>query len=1060
MRPVNNASTGPDHRRPPPSSGYGTLEAAANFVLDLADGGRFVHVSGGVCRLLGGSREELLRSRLTDWLPGRDGERLYGLWESLREAKTVDLPLPQGAGASAVPLWVTLEHFEFAGREQVAGHFHLLHGTNSEPARQGASRDGEVPRPCDCAVRLPDAASFELLAGSPAESCAVRTRLSLMEFALDVVPDAVCLMDEHGNFRYANQAACRERGHTREQFLSLHISDIDPELSRERWPNFQRRLESAGCLTLETRHRSRSGCLFPVQISSRRFHFDGASYVLLVARDVNDRKRLETRLRESERLHRTLMENFPDFIVRLDAECRHRYVSPSVMAFFGKPKEFFLGHTVSEIGLTGHAESDSALLESARRAIATATPNRIELKMVPTGQVFFEIRHIPELDENGRVVSVLGTARDITESRRRKRQEATRFGIFGAMALGAELPETLNRVIRYIETVIADGSVRIMLVTASGTRLVSGAASGFPEAFDRAMADVPIDAAAGCCCAAVRRRTSAVAGDIESHPDWHDCKAPALSAGFRSCWSEPIFDATGEILGTVDVYRHVPGTPSPDEREAVKRACHLAAIAISRNRLQQERDARERQYRTLAENAPAVIVRYDRQCRRVYFNKEFERINGASARQMLGRTPMELPGAIAPIAAFYQARIRTVLETGVAIEVEQEWMLPDGKDCCYVMRFVPERDAEGQIASILAVSHDSTERCRAERALQASERQFRSLVENSPDAIARYDRDGRRLYVNPAMQRELEWNAENPLGATPLEHSPLMAPQRYMDALRQVIETGNPATLETRCRHRGGSEGWGQVHFVPEQDDDGQVAGVLAIGRDNTDLVNSQRELAASRALLRDLRARSEAAREEERKRISRELHDELGQLLTTLRLNISLVRMQHGGTIRELDRAAAECIGVVDTAIKAVRRLASALRPLALDMGLAAAIQWQLDQFIGRTGVAGELGMNTDDLAPTEAQSLLIFRILQESLTNVARHAQARRVRVNLIRQGDIYILTVSDDGCGFDMSLPPRNGALGILGMHERALAAGAILTVSSAPGAGTELVLSVPV
>jgi signal transduction histidine kinase len=169
---------------------------------------------------------------------------------------------------------------------------------------------------------------------------------------------------------------------------------------------------------------------------------------------------------------------------------------------------------------------------------------------------------------------------------------------------------------------------------------------------------------------------------------------------------------------------------------------------------------------------------------------------------------------------------------------------------------------------------------------------------------------------------------------------------------------------------------------------------------------------------------------------------------------------MQHGGTIRELDRAAAECIGVVDTAIKAVRRLASALRPLALDMGLAAAIQWQLDQFIGRTGVAGELGMNTDDLAPTEAQSLLIFRILQESLTNVARHAQARRVRVNLIRQGDIYILTVSDDGCGFDMSLPPRNGALGILGMHERALAAGAILTVSSAPGAGTELVLSVPV
>lgn len=1029
----------------------------ATFVLDPGDGGRFVYLSEGACRAFGRSRDELLTWQAADWMTGFGQDSLPEIWDQLRVAKS--LRLPQGAGALAGSLAVTLEHFEVAGREQVAGHLHPLPA--SPVARgPGQSRHEPIQRPCDCAARSLQPQDFATLADVMTDPRMARDHWSHMELALDLVPDAVCLVDAHGLFRYANQAACRERGFTREQFLALHISDIDPNLSRERWPNFQRRLDEAGSLTLETRHRNRDGQFFPVEISTRRFHCDATAFVLFVARDIGDRKLLETRLRQSERLHRTLMEHYPDFIVRLDTECRHLYVSPSLMAFWGKPKEFFLGRTVCEIGLHGGAGSDRAVLESARQAIATASPTRIELQVKPDPQAYFEFRHIPELDENGRVISVIGTARDITELRRRKRQEATRFGIFGAMALGAGLTETLYRVARYIDTLVPDGQANIMLVSDSGSRLVSAAAPGFSAEFQRSFGDLAIDGGTGSCCAAVRSRSCAIAGDIDTHPDWREGKAAALSAGFRSCWSEPILDASGEVLGAVGIFRRQPGIPTDEELDAVKRACHLAAIAISRNRLQQERDDRERQYRALADNAPAVIVRYDRDCRRVYFNREFERVNGPAVSQMLGRTPTEVPGVIEPVAAFYEAQIRTVLETGEPVEVTQEWTLPGGEDCCYVMRFVPERNEHGQIATILAVSHDGTKQRRAERALQASERQFRSLVENSPDSIARYDCECRRIYVNPAMQRELDWTTGNPLGTTPLEQSPLMSPQPYMDALRKVIATGEPETLETRCRHRSGGEGWGHVCFVPEKDEEGRVVAVLAIGRDNTELVNSQKEIAASRALLRDLRARSEAAREEERKRISRELHDELGQLLTTLRLNISLALMKHGGKIPDLDRSAAECIDVVDTAIKAVRRLASALRPLALDMGLAAAIQWQLEQFIARTGVAGELRMNTEDLAPTEAQSLLIFRVLQESLTNVARHAQARRVRVNLIRQGEIYILTVSDNGCGFDMSLPPREGALGILGMHERALAAGAVLTVSSAPGCGTELVLSVPV
>ncbi|MBS1212153.1 MAG: domain S-box protein [Proteobacteria bacterium] len=1034
----------------------GTI-APANFVLDPSDGGRFIHVSEGVCQLFGRSRDELLQWRLADWTPGISRQRLHDLWEELRRFKSAALQFPQGTGVQTSPVAVNFEHFEFAGREQVAGHFQPTPGTC--PGQASAPTLHETESHCldGCEVLLSQLHAFDVRADALAASCSVRGRLSLVECALDQVPDAVYLADEQGNVRYANQSSCRERGYSREAFLNLSVADIDPDLGREGWARFQHQLSEMGLSTLETQHRTHDGSILNVEISASHFLYEGSGYVLFVARDIGERKRLETRLNDSERLHRTLMENLPDLIVRLDTECRHLYISPAALARFNQPMEFFLGRTICEIGWLGY-ENDLALLESAQEAVATATPNRLEFNL--KGEVFLEIRHIPELDENGKVVSVIGTARDITESRRRQQQEEKRHSIFMAMALGAGLTETLNRVVRYLESITSGIRARIMLVADNGSRLVSGSAPGFPDDFNGAMADLAIDGGAGSCSAAVRYGRTAVAADIATHPDWRHCREPALDAGFRACWSEPIFDAQGQVLGAFGIYRTIPGAPAAAELEAVRKACHLAAIAIGRHRLQQERDAREQQFRALADNAPAVIIRYDRQCRRVYFNKELEKIAGLSAQQALGRAPVEFPGVLAPIASFYQEQIGAVLKTGEPGEVEREWTFPDGRDRCFVLRFVPERDSLGQIASVLMVGHDITERRLAERALQASERQFRSLVENSPDFIARYNREGRRLYVNPAMQEVLEWPSDSVLGRSPLDGSALTSPQQFMDAMRKVISTGSPTTIEGGCRFRGGRVGWGHIWFVPEKDEDGLVVGVLAVGRDTTELVESRKELAASRALLRDLQARSEAAREEERKRISRELHDELGQLLTTLRLNISLLRMRYGGENQDIDQAAAECIGVVDTSIKAVRGIASALRPVALDMGLAAAIKWQLDQFVEHAGVAGELNISPDGIAPTESQSLLIFRILQESLTNIVRHAQARRVRVTLKRQGDAYLLIVSDDGLGFDMSIPPRAGALGILGMRERALAAGGVLTVASVVGIGTELILSVPV
>lgn len=1022
--------------------------APAHFVLDPAEGGRFVHVSNGLCRFLGRGRDELQSWRLSDWAPELDPPRLQGLWNELRASGSARLHLHWRSDTIAV----TLEHFTFAGREQVSG---ILHAPAGGPC---ASGDGAGDSQClhDRRFTGSRANTFEVNAGTPAEPCAVRERLSLVEFALDQVPDAVYLADENGNFRYANHSASRALGFSQAELLALNISAIDPDLCGDGWSRLQERLRSHGSTLREALHRSRDGEMFPVEVSASRFHFDGTAYVLFVARDCIDRKRLETRLLQSERFHRTLMENFPDFIVRMDAECRYVYVSPAVLSFWDESEEFFLGRTACEIDLLHDAKSSEQLLENARRAIAIASPASVELQAEFSGERHvLEIRHIPELDEKGRVLSVIGTIRNITEPRRRQRQEEKRLGIFRAMALGAGLTETLNRVVSYVESIVPDVHARIMLVGEDGASLFPGSSSlGLFAA-----KATPAVHRSGPCADAVRYGRTAVAEDIATHADWQYGREEALNAGFRSCWSEPVFDVQGQVIGAFELYRSVSGAPTAEVRQEIRKACQLAAIAIGRHRLQQERDERERQFRAVSDNAPSVIVRYDRQCRRIYFNKMLERFAGPEAHRILGHTPLEYPGSLGPIAAEYQAQIVKVFETGEPVELESEWIKPDGTATYGILRFVPERDTQGEVVTVLVVSNDLTERRRAEKALEANEQLFRSLVENSPDAIVRYDRDFRRLYLNPSARRLFELIDDQVLGATPLNGSPVMSVPSFMDNLRQVRETGVPMTVEMGCRRPNGQELWGHVCFVPEMDGNGRIASILVIGRNATEFINSRRELAASRTLLRDLRARGEAAREEERKRISRELHDELGQLLTSLRLNISLLRMRHAGESPGLDRAAAECIDVVDTSIKAVRGIASALRPLALDMGLTAAIKWQLEQFAELTGVAVELTHHADDISPSESQSLLIFRILQESLTNVARHAQAHLVRVHLDRDGTCYLLNVSDDGKGFDMSAAPRGGTLGILGMHERALAAGAELSVSSTPGAGTELTLSVP-
>lgn len=199
---------------------------------------------------------------------------------------------------------------------------------------------------------------------------------------------------------------------------------------------------------------------------------------------------------------------------------------------------------------------------------------------------------------------------------------------------------------------------------------------------------------------------------------------------------------------------------------------------------------------------------------------------------------------------------------------------------------------------------------------------------------------------------------------------------------------------------------------------------------------------------------------EEELKSIAREVHDELGQMLTTLHMDISVLRIRFGKRNRELMEMVQNMTGLVDRAIHGVRNVAENLRPVALDIGIVSAIEWLCSDFTAHASIPCVLHTSGGRIDLDEARVTVLFRIVQESLTNVARHADASRVDIyQSLSAGDLC-LEVKDDGKGFDSdTLAMKQKSYGLLGMRERALSLGGMFRVTSTEGKGTVVSVRIP-
>lgn len=220
------------------------------------------------------------------------------------------------------------------------------------------------------------------------------------------------------------------------------------------------------------------------------------------------------------------------------------------------------------------------------------------------------------------------------------------------------------------------------------------------------------------------------------------------------------------------------------------------------------------------------------------------------------------------------------------------------------------------------------------------------------------------------------------------------------------------------------------------------------------------RHLQESRKQIRDLASHRERVREDERKRIAREIHDELGQLLSALHLQVQFIRTQLESGAKSVDENLVYMMNLLDKTQQVARNITSTLRPAALDMGIVSALEWQVQEFFKSTGIPCSLCVAKDDIHLDECRAVAILRIVQESLTNVMRHSGASEVEIQFDKEEGNWKLEVRDNGIGFNPQKSEKQKTFGLIGMQERALMLGGQASIVSTPLQGTVVSVSIPI
>ncbi|MDQ1729190.1 MAG: hypothetical protein QOD33_1315 [Pyrinomonadaceae bacterium] len=741
----------------------------------------------------------------------------------------------------------------------------------------------------------------------------------------------------------------------------------------------------------------------------------------------SERKNAEAQLHAKEQEFRAIVENAPDQIIRYDREFRRVYVNPAVARFYDVPAETLIGKPVGSgirtAGPIGGVNEVALVRERIASVFDTGESCDYEMTWTSSaGRNAFSIHLFPELDLDGQVVNVLGISRDITQ--RMLAEDALRRS-----------EDHLRLVIDTIPTMAwtlqPDGRLEFV-----NQRWLDFTGLSFAEA----IADHMIIVHSEDLSSTVQKWLH-VMNTGEAYEE--EIRLRAADGEYRWCLVRiaPLLDEQGNIVKWYGVSFDI------EERKRAEALLHT----------------REQEFRAIVESTPDYIARYDKELRRTYVNPALAKSYGLPEESLIGKPMFSIIRDIGldvkeDTLEDIRQGFAAVFDTGKSYEFEITLPLsPSRRD--YSVRVFPELDLNGSVVNVLSIARDITESKRAEAELRKEKEILEKIFDNIPLLLAFIGEERDVTLVNPEWERTMGWTLKELREQNVDMFAEACPDLPYRQRVQDFVAAATGEWADVKIKVRDGRVMDAALVVVHLSD-----GTKLAIAQDITDRKRAEETIRATSEQLRALSASLQAAKEEEATRIAREVHDELGATLSSLRWYLEDVDeaiSAAGGPsqIAELRQKIAAMISLTDTTVNAVRRIASELRPMALDaLGLTETIEWQAREFQERTGIDVDCDCDQETSDLSGEQSTAVFRILQEALTNILRHAQASRVRIQLKVEAGEFMLKISDNGRGITQEEKCGKRTLGLLGMRERAHLVGGKLEITGSAGEGTTVIVRI--
>jgi PAS domain S-box-containing protein len=852
-------------------------------------------------------------------------------------------------------------------------------------------------------------------------AAALRTSQELYRSLVENLPQSIFRKDRAGRFLFANERFCQGLGRSWEDIVGKTDADFfTPAMAQAYRKDDLRVMETGQGLDQAEKHVGADGRELFVQVVKTPLR-DAQAQIIGVQGifwDITARQQMEEALRRSEEHFRALIEHSSDVILVVDKQGTITYVSPSSEHVGGYKPEEMIGESAFRFIVP--ADLPRAMLDYGKAVLTKnlLIPNAFRVRHKDGSERIWEGLGKNLLDYPA-VAGFIMNVRDVTE---RQRAEQA-------------LEESEER----LRTVIEASLDAIIAVDTEGRIvLFNGAAQDLFQYSREEALHQPAKIL-------LREETG------ESHQKKME---RFLSERVGQC---------GHIGRRMEkTFRRKDG--SLFEAEAAMSAgrhdgLRMVVLAVrditELKRAEAALRTSQELYRSLVENLPQSIFRKDRAGRFLFANERFCQGLGRSWEDIVGKTDADF--FTPAMAQAYRKDDLRVMETGQGLDQAEKHVGADGRELFVQVVKTPLRDAQAQIIGVQGIFWDITARQQMEDALQFT----RLSLDNAADVMICVGRDARFIDVNNACCRAWGYSRAELLSLRVHDIDPDYPAEVWPEFWEKLKQSGS-LTFESRHRTKEG-----RVYPV-------EIAATFfeyngkeyhcAFTRDITERKRAEEELLASREQLRALSRHLQSLREEERAGIAREIHDELGQMLTGLKMDLHWAEDQlealRDARLNPVTEKLAAATGLTDDIFTTVHRIASELRPGVLDqLGLMMALHHEAGRFEQRTGIACRLDLPPDTPTLTPETVTAFFRIFQEALTNVARHAAASAVQASFRCEAGGAVLEIRDNGKGISEDALSGVRSLGLLGMTERAQLLGGTVAFQRGAGGGTRVLVRLP-